>query len=261
MNNSKYYPLALEALVELAPEIAAARSEVQPVSTTLDRMLDKLGTLPAGALFLGMADDGLPVLLNLYDSLPGPLLLIGDQQSGKTALLKTLALAIARLYDSEEVQFSATTFYMEDWGDIEHLPHCAGVVPMQENGARELVTSLYDWAHENSRSQQVVLFLLDGLDKTSQWDETTKNQLRWLLMRGPARRIWPILTLNSSMIADAGEWISLFRTFIYGRISNTPLAEMLTGASNANLSTLREGTQFTMKEGNHWLRFWIPQLR
>ena len=260
MNNSKYYPLALEALVELAPEIAAARTQSQPapVRPTLEDILEGFGNFPAGALYLGMADDNLPVLLNLYDPLPGPLLLISDEKAGKTELLKSLALASSRMYGAEEVQFSVTTHAIEDWENLESLPHCAGVIPIQGNDARELVTSLYDWAHQNGGSQQVVLFLLDGLDKTSDWDETTNSQLRWLLMRGPSRRVWPILTLNSTMFGDAKEWFSLFKTFIYGRISNSSLANVLTGAGRANLDSLREGVQFSMKEGNHWLRFWIP---
>ncbi len=114
--------------------------------------------------------------------------------------------------------------------------------------------------HQNNDSQQVVLFFLDGLDKISEWDETLKSQFRWLLMRGPSRRVWPILTLNSTMIGDAKEWFSLFKTFIYGKISNPSLADVLTGAGRANLGALREGVQFSMKEGNHWLRFWIPNL-
>ena len=261
MNNSKYYPLALEALVELAPEIAASRSQTRPGRPSLDHVLSGLGALPSGVLFLGMADDGLPVLLNLYDALPGPLLIVADEASGKTTFLKTLSLAVSRIYDAEEIQFSVATSNVEDWDELEHLPHCAGIASIEEEDARDLVTSLYDWAHQNDRSGQVVLFLMDGLDKTSEWDETTKSQLRWLLMRGPAYRIWPILTLNSSLISDAKEWMSLFKTFIYGNISNEPLADMLTSAGNARLSSLQEGVEFSMREGNHWLRFWIPNIR
>ena len=264
MKNSKYYPLALEALVELAPEIAAAQSNFQPVRSpshpSLEDVLDRLGLLPSGSLLLGMANDGLPVLLNLYDPSPGSILLIGDPGSGKTTLLKTLALTIARLYEANDVQFSVTTSATESWGDMEGLPNCAGICSINGNDARELVASLFDWAHQNNKSQQVVLFLVDDLGKTSQWDETAKSQLRWLLMRGPSRRIWPILTLNPLMIADVKEWLPLFRTFIYGKISNPMLSGIFTGASNAHLDTLQGGTEFSMKEGNHWLKFWIPGI-
>lgn len=260
MNNSKYYPLALEALVELAPEIAAARLESQsrPEHPALDNVLHGLGALPEGALFLGMANDGLPVLLNLYDPIPGPLMLVGDHNSGKTDMLKSIVVASSKLYEPENIQFSVATHETNDWVELESLPHSAGIIQIQGNEAQELVSSLYDWAHQNAHSQQVVLFFLDGLDKIGDWDETTKSHLRWLLMRGPSRRIWPILTLNSTLIGDAKEWFSLFKTFIYGKISNSSLADVLTGAGRANLGTLREGVEFCMKEGNHWLPFWIP---
>ena len=42
---------------------------------------------PREALFLEIADDGLPILLNLHDPVPGPLLISADQSAGKTSFL------------------------------------------------------------------------------------------------------------------------------------------------------------------------------
>lgn len=261
MENSKFYPLALEALVELAPEIAAAQTfhRAAPLRPSLDRVLTEIGELPEGALFLGMAEDGLPVLLNLYDPAPGPILVIGEEGAGKTILLKSIANIISKLYQAEDVQFSSVTLAPDEWDGMEHLPHCAGVAGINETSAGEMITSLYEWAHENQQSQQVVIFLLDGFGLSQEWNETVKSHLRWLLMRGPSRRIWPVLTVNSNLLGDIKEWLSLFRILIYGRISNTALADVLTSASRAKLDSLQPGEEFSMKEGDHWLRFWIPQ--
>jgi hypothetical protein len=186
--------------------------------------------------------------------------LIGEEGAGKTVMLKTVASAISKLYQAEDVQFSVATFAVDDWEDMVHLPHCAGVTAINDAEAGELVSSLYEWAHENQQSHQVVLFLLDGLDQVSNWDETTKSRLRWLLLRGPSRRVWPILTVNANLMGDVKEWLSSFHILTYGRISNASLADALTGASRANLDTLQAGKEFSMKEGNRWLRFWIPRL-
>lgn len=263
MEESKYYPLALEALVELAPEIAAARELPEVVSDdrpSMKSILQRFENLPAGALFLGIADDGLPVLLNLFDPSPGPMLIIAEQGAGKTALLQSTTIALTGLYESEDVQFSAITSCVEDWNDLKHLPHCVGIFPFNFIETRELIASLYDWSHQNVNTQHAVLIFVDGLDQINSWDDATKSQMRWLLMRGPSHRVWPILTLNASLISDTKEWLSLFRTMIYGRVENTALANMLTGASRANLENLRPGVEFKMKEGNQWLRFWIPKL-
>ncbi|MBV6395850.1 MAG: hypothetical protein HFACDABA_01436 [Anaerolineales bacterium] len=264
MRNSKYYSLALEALAELAPELADATNRATPPPQTqpnFDAVTRGVGNLPAGALFLGMADDGLPVLLDLFDGSPGPLLIVGDERAGKTLLLKTLARTAAEIYAPHEIQIGIVSSDKTDWTELESLPHCAEVNAFSENDSQELVAALYDWAHQDARAGLAVLFLVDGFDCIGQWDEATRTHLRWLLLRGPSRRIWPILTLNAARIGDVKEWLSLFRTFIYGRVSNDSFGDMLTGASNAGLESLRAGVEFTMREGNHWLRFQIPSLR
>jgi hypothetical protein len=259
MNNSKYYPLALEALAELATEMSVVQNTGLSVQLPLESVLAEIGPLPDGALFLGMAEDELPVLLNLYDPTPGPLLLIGDAESGKTAFLKMMARVIAESHDTENLQFSICTETPHEWSGLDSLPHCAGLASVRGDDGRELVHSLYAWAHENPRAQQVVLFLLDGLDKAGDWDEVTKSQLRWLLLRGPSRRIWPILTVNATLFPDVKEWLPSIHTFIHSKVSDTSLAEMLSGGSNAKLGALRAGMDFTMKEGTQWLKFWIPR--
>jgi len=263
MYNSKYYSLALEALAELAPELADAKNRKQttpplPTQPDFGTLVRELGDLPAGALFLGMADDGLPVLLDLFDGSPGPLLIVGDEKAGKTSLLKMLARTATEIHTPHEIQIGIVSSDKQDWAELESLPHCAEVNTFSENDSQELVAALYDWAHQKDRAGLAALLLVDGFDCIGQWDETTRSCLRWLLLRGPSRRIWPILTLNAARVGDVKEWLSLFRTFIYGRVSNEIFANMLTGASGAGLESLRAGVEFTMREGNHWLRFQIP---
>src|SRR5512141_738500 len=62
----------------------------------LKNVLKDLGPLPRAALFLGVAGDRLPVLLNLADPVPGPVLVAGDSGSGKTRLLRLVADAVNR---------------------------------------------------------------------------------------------------------------------------------------------------------------------
>ncbi len=99
---NRQFSLALEALAELQPEIAVQRAlvtpDVRPIpappAPALEQALDEVGPMPREALFLGIAADGLPVLLNLHDPAPGPLLLIADPGAGKTAFLQTIARGV-----------------------------------------------------------------------------------------------------------------------------------------------------------------------
>ncbi|MEO7838793.1 MAG: hypothetical protein ABIU06_05540, partial [Anaerolineales bacterium] len=77
--NNRRFSLALEALAELKADESAPSPPVQPMpaAPTLSDVLAGIGPLPREALLLGVASDGLPVLLNLRDPLPGPILVLG----------------------------------------------------------------------------------------------------------------------------------------------------------------------------------------
>src|SRR5690242_6059651 len=104
MTEFNRYAMMMEAMAELQPEIdAARRSQPLPALPTLNEVLTEFGSMPVEALFLGVASDGLPVLLNLFDSTPGPLLISGDAGTGKTALLQSIAVAAGRTLQPEEL--------------------------------------------------------------------------------------------------------------------------------------------------------------
>jgi hypothetical protein len=77
MNESNRYELMMEALAELKPEINAAyqpsslqTTQPTPALPSISEVLNEFGPMPPEALFLGVASDGLPVLLNLHDPIP-----------------------------------------------------------------------------------------------------------------------------------------------------------------------------------------------
>src|ERR1044071_73897 len=104
------YAMMMEALTELKPEIEAARRpQPMPSLPALSDVLTEFGPMPAEALFLGIASDGLPVLLNLHDPVPGPILVNGDAGTGKTAMLQNVDSAAANMHTPEELQFGVLT--------------------------------------------------------------------------------------------------------------------------------------------------------
>jgi hypothetical protein len=259
MEKTNRFSLALEALVELAPEIAATQVKLLPTLPALEDILADLGNLPPEALFLGIADDGLPVLLNLHDAVPGPLLVSGDPGSGKTSFLQTVARALVSMHDPCEVQFGVVTAYPDEWQEYEPTAHCAGIFPYYEKSAMDFILSLSAWAHAN-KSRQAVILLLDDLARIEDAEPETKDNLRWLLLRGTSRRVWPIVTLNPTNTSKVLPWLDLFRTRIFGAINDVQAVEPITKSPNAGVASLVKGSQFTMREGAQWLRFWIPHV-
>ena len=261
MTEINRYSMMLEALAELKPEINSARTSHLPVpeQPALSEVLDEFGPMPGEALFLGVASDGLPVLLNLHDPIPGPILVSGDAGTGKTAFLQTIASAIWRMHHPDDVQFGLLTSHPDEWSALEKIPNNVGVFPLYHRSAEDFILSLASWAHGNKTGQQSVILLLDDLEAATNLDFDAKQNLRWLFLRGPARRVWPINTLNPARMENIMPWLDAFRTRIFGQIQDPQHIRNL-GANDANLNSLNNGTQFALQEGENWLKFWIPGI-
>jgi len=260
MDEINRYELMMEMLAELKPEIEKAQqSQPVPALPTLNEVITELGPMPAEAMFLGVASDGLPVLLNLHDPVPGPILIAADAGTGKTNLLQTIALAAGTMHQPEQVQFGALTSHPEEWSGLEEIPNNVGIFPIHHQSSEDFILSLASWAHGNKSGKQSVLLLIDNLETISKMDFDAQQNLRWLLLRGPARRVWPIITLNPNRMENAFNWLDAFHTRIYGPIQNIHLARQM-DAHNADLDSLNIGSQFVMREGKHWLKFWIPGI-
>jgi len=252
------FDMMIDALVELAQEEQAHQTPPAPGLPTLRSVLADASPLPSEAQFLGLAEDGLPVLLNLHDPVPGPILITGDQASGKTRLLQTIAHAADLLHMPTEVQYVVITPYPKEWNFFKGNQNNAGVYSTQNSNAEELLQSLVSWAHNNRGEEQSVLLLIDDIESVIKLNPQVEQNLRWLLMRGPTRRVWPIVTLNASRTYEMKEWMSFFHTRLFGYVENLEKSTFITGNSKHTLTHLIAGSQFALREGNELLNFWNP---
>ncbi|MEO8358303.1 MAG: hypothetical protein ABI621_20545 [Chloroflexota bacterium] len=261
MPTNRQFSLALEALAELKLGTTSTL-QTQPTfaAPDLSATLAKLGPIPREALFLGVATDGLPVLLNLHDPLPGPMLVLGDAASGKTAFLQSIARSVSQTHSQDDVQFGVITNRPDEWESVENSPHRVGVFDVEHTSAQELITSLASWAHSNKNAQQSVLLLIDDLESIAKLEFDALQNFRWLLLRGTARRVWPIITMNAERYGQVISWIEIFRTRIFGRVANSRIAEALGGDKSSALDQLEAGIQFSLRENAGWLRFRLPNF-
>jgi hypothetical protein len=260
MDNTNRFSLMIDALTELAVEEQAHQATPAPGLPTLRSVIADTSPLPHTALFLGLAEDGLPVLLDLYDPIPGPLLIIGDQASGKTMLLQMIARAAELLHSPSDVQSGIVTQHPDEWKNFRDNQSTVGIYATQENNTLELLQSLVTWAHNNKGEGQSILLLIDDLEAISKLDQQTEQNLRWLLLRGPSRRVWPIVTLNANRAKDMGTWLDFFRTRLFGHTENTIDSNFITNDQKKSFNDLTTGSQFSIREGNNWLNFWVPTI-
>jgi hypothetical protein len=254
MNDTNDTTLKFETFAEVLSDQSATQTGHLP---GLRRVLKDLGPLPRAALFLGVADDRLPVLLNLADPVPGPVLVAGDSGSGKTRLLQLVAETISQSQDPDDLRFAVIAEQPREWESLGSSPNCEGVLSFNQVLTTNYLASLVNWAHTNKHSDQYVLLLIDGLEGLHA-DESLHQSLRWLLLRGPARHIWPIVTLKATRAAAVNQWLPSFRTRLCGHIASDRDLTPLTGQTTASFDRLASGTQFAMREGKNWLPFWLP---
>jgi hypothetical protein len=89
-------------------------------------------------------------------------------------------------------------------------------------------------------------------------DTDALNNFRWLLLRGPSRRVWPFVTMNAERYGQILAWIPMFRTRLFGRVAKSHIAAAVGGDSASALDQLEAGIQFALREKGGWLRFWLP---
>jgi hypothetical protein len=257
MTTTDQFLVALQAFQEIQAELRQQDGSIPDTASSQPVVQDD--KLPGGSLLLGLAEDGLPLLLDLYDPLPGPILVAGDGGCGKTAYLQSLARA-TDIHDPGDIQFGVLTPFPEEWTGYETLPGCLGVWPAYHPSGHDFLAQLVSWSETLPSTRQVVLLFVDGLDLLVASDYQARHDLRWLLTNGPARHVWPVVTVNPGRLDRMQTWLDYFGTRILGQVKETRNARQLVDNAAINLADLIPNKQFGLNQPGGLLKFWLTPI-
>jgi hypothetical protein len=253
------FTIALRAYQQVQAEMGLKSPVGGEILPRAVDVLERIGPLPAHALVFGIATDGLPLLLRMDRPASGPILVVADKGSGKTAFLQTFAQSARLFHSVDETAILALTDFPDEWQNGNRPVRNLKVYPAYEDVASDLLLRLADWVTLKERRRSILL-LLDGLDSVLHLSDEGQQALAFLLQQGPSARVWPVVAVNAARACKMPDWLAFFQTRIYGRIVNPLLVEELTHLPGAPLDSLFPTAEFCMRHQSRWLRFWLPSF-
>jgi hypothetical protein len=230
----------------------------EPVISILEKPeLQAPSLFPQRFLQLGKAEDGKPVLLDLFDPAQGPVLVAGDEDGGKTAFLQSLTLG-SDLENPGDILFGVLTPFPEEWSALEGLSNCLGIWPAYHLSARHFLSQLVSWAAVLPDTRQVVILMVDGLDLLLANGFQDQNDLRWLLTYGPRLQVWPVVSVNPGRLPQPASWLGYFQARIIGSVKRPQTAQLLVAPSRIDLGDISQKGQYGYWRPDGWLKFKLP---
>ncbi len=221
--------------------------------------IDEVGPFTADTLFIGVAEDGLPILLNLEDPTPGAMLFVGDRQTGKMPQLKTIAAALEFTHKPEQIRFAVLTDNRAHWQDVVDSPNIINIFSFyQQNVTAAFLEGLVNWTNVNRQGDQALVLLIENVDKLFYLPREAQANLRWLCKHGAENKVWVIASIETGAFYENPErWENWFETLVYGQI-NRDRHRMIDEYVPVEIQSRGE---FVFVEGNNrFVRFHTPLL-
>lgn len=250
----------MNPLNQISPPSTLSHRTVAPAAArTLAQVMASLAPLPASALFTGLAEDGLPVLFNLRESAPGPVLIAADAGAGKTRLLQTVARGIEHIHQPADVRYAVVTDHPGEWRPFEHSRHCERVLAFHQAFTTGYLHCAALGQPSDIRSSTSLVLLIDGFESLVS-DGDLRDSAHALLRSPTPRGVFPFVSLNTSSGPFPDRWLDAFTARLFGYIRDQPTAVSLCGSSEICAGDLQPPSQFSVRERDSWLPFWLPDL-
>lgn len=192
---------------------------------SLKNAVYKMGAMPKGIVMLGIAKDGLPVLLHARDS-KAPNVIVWNRLARQgLRILKVIAEYLFSYHRSDKIEFVVFTKNPDDWGELNNYGFgtnsntaCIGIIPLYSEIAEVVIKGLAQWANETHKSAKApVIILIDELENLESTSVDFKLYFRYVLLRGREKHIYSVGTADKNKFHKVQQWLDGFQREICGQ--------------------------------------------
>lgn len=230
---------------------------------SLEGLLTQHPYLPEETAVFGICDDGLPVLLDFTDPMPGSVLVCGTNLAGSKQLLQLALLSTLRRTVAHDLNILIVSQDPSAWQSIIRTAgrHQLEILPIFDrlSGAAILHLSRLLEQRMNGRTHgETSLLFIDDVHSVSQLDLDVQMNLQWLIDQGPQYGIWSLAGMAAKDIEKIDSFVASFRTRILGQVDEPGLSARLANVRSIDTSKYHPTQQFCVRVNQNWMNFWLP---
>lgn len=229
-----------------------------------NEVLEILHDAPLKTACLGVSGEGL-VMLDPHAFWRQPLLVLGDEFSGKTALLRWLFWNCTSNFESIRL----VLFHAErsEWRDLidaagrgSRLTYSGYPYTPQTMYWLLHLNSLVEMRYSGRQPGEPVLLIIDDLEALLQnLDLDSRLSLEFILLHGPQVDVYTIASLDSQDALSRFSWTRYFGARVYGHMSSGLGRRLGVPTGAANTADLALGEQFVVQTQTGWTTFYLPE--
>lgn len=230
----------------------------------LEKYFHSHSPLPAYSIFLGLCDDGIPLVWDLTDTNSGSFLIAGDDDASNYKVLSSLLTAAYCFNNSREINIHLISHHLEDFSRLLKTPHLNLCLKPSQTKTSIAIEELVNLGEQRRMEESLIPFhivAIDGLDSVIQSaDRHIRKLLTWLIEKGSEVGIYIVATIESSHITpNYSPILDCFPSRILNAVSIPGIARYLSGRRDPMLSDLTPGLNAVVFSGNKQNRIRIPQ--
>lgn len=242
--------------------IEASREDTKNVH--LLQLLKDGDSLPACSAVLGMTNEGNPLVLRLASPDVAHVLIAGTTGSGKTVLLRSIAitLALSRLRDMGLVIIDPRQ--CSEMSVLARLPHLIVPIVRESEQAVDIMGRLaYSIEQRDGSKEQPIVVLIDELADLLAEDRSGRmeSHLLRLVARGRSAGIHVIAATQKPAASVVGSLVKAnFPVRLVGRVTSADDARVAAGMAGSGAEQLRGRGDFLLVQGSRMVRFQAPLI-